>query len=760
MADTNEQDVDETVEIQEKMERRMTLASQQAQSTIKEGDLHKQGGFMKSWKKRWVVLVENSLAYYDKVGGKIKGGVLLETVKMVRIATELESKKPHCMAIETTTGRTYLFHSTSDLETKEWMTAIQSTVDNLKNDKADDGASTTVSSIGTLYGMAGSPNTVGLMAFFESAGLSYEFENVNLKAGETRTPEFIAMNPNHAIPTFKGADGFIVFEETAIYRYICNKYPAAAVFYPDNIAHKTRVDMALSFRVSDFYKAISTVAYPYLKFGQENAEVQGSMLKALLSKNEGLDDGVLSILEHYYLKDRKYIAGDDLSIADFVLRGVLLLTEGTKGKEFEIVLSDRIQQYLTDVDSASKFPEVSTAFRHYVRFCNGKEETPLPPKEETDTKSAESETNQPDVLEKIKAIKESHPGNLAIKHFDETYYNSLSDEEKPGLLQCINSGVVNEDSGMGCYAMQPADYDRFKPFFSKVLAEYHKVAEDAKHTNNWSLEGVEGLPEGGKLDLAALGLPELSMRVRVGRNLKEFPLPGAMTKDDRIAMESKMCEAFEKLKAMPEYGGGYNSLTPDHANFIDQAAYQKLVDDHIMFKDMAADSYLAAAGIAADWPYGRGCYVSEDRGFVIWVGEEDHLRIMCMKKGSLLNEVFDRLKAALDVVNSIEGLEFAMSEDYGVVTSCPTNLGTGMRASVHIPIPNLTKDGTDKTAKEICKPLGLSVRGTGGEHTPIGADGTCDISPSARFCISEAEIITALYNGLKLLKEKEEEAGK
>lgn len=58
-----------------------------------------------------------------------------------------------------------------------------------------------------------------------------------------------------------------------------------------------------------------------------------------------------------------------------------------------------------------------------------------------------------------------------------------------------------------------------------------------------------------------------------------------------------------------------------------------------MFKDMAADPYLASAGIASDWPHGRGCYVSEDRGFIIWVGEEDHLRIMCMKKGTLLNEV-------------------------------------------------------------------------------------------------------------------------
>jgi len=69
----------------------------------------------------------------------------------------------------------------------------------------------------------------------------------------------------------------------------------------------------------------------------------------------------------------------------------------------------------------------------------------------------------------------------------------------------------------------------------------------------------------------------------------------------------------------------------------------------------------------------------------------------------------------------------------------------------------LTADGTDTKAKQAAKPLGLSVRGTGGEHTPI-VNNTVDISPSARFCISEAEIVTALYKGIKLLKELEDAA--
>jgi protein-arginine kinase len=113
------------------------------------------------------------------------------------------------------------------------------------------------------------------------------------------------------------------------------------------------------------------------------------------------------------------------------------------------------------------------------------------------------------------------------------------------------------------------------------------------------------------------------------------------------------------------------------------------------------------------------------------------------------------------------------------VTSCPTNLGTGCRASVLVKLPNLTADGTDAKAKAICKPLGLSVRGMGGEHTPIGgsdavsilefvrwltwlaqtgADGTVDISPSARLQITEAQIIVALYKGMSQLLEAEKKA--
>ena len=374
--------------------------------------------------------------------------------------------------------------------------------------------------------------------------------------------------------------------------------------------------------------------------------------------------------------------------------------------------------------------------------------------------SSEEGHNQDSKLARIAEIKVSHPTNLAMKYFDIEYFGSLSAADKEDLLLCVNSGLENADSGVGCYARNPGDYEKFRPFFSKVLAEYHNVGEDAKHVTNWSIDSAD-LPEGvegGKLDIAALGLPALSTRVRVGRNLSSYPLPGAMTKEQRISMEKDMCVAFDKLIAMPAYGGRYCSLTEGHPNFVDATAYQDLVERHIMFKDMGNDPYLVSAGLASSWPHGRGCYISADEGFIIWVGEEDHLRLMCMAKSSVLNDVFDRLEQALEVVNAMEGLDFAASADYGNVTSCPTNLGTAMRASVLLPIPSLCRDGTDKNAKAVCKPLGLSVRGMGGEHTAIGVDGTCDISPSARFCITEGNIVASLYKGIQLLKAAEEAA--
>ena len=110
---------------------------------------------------------------------------------------------------------------------------------------------------------------------------------------------------------------------------------------------------------------------------------------------------------------------------------------------------------------------------------------------------------------------------------------------------------------------------------------------------------------------------------------------------------------------------------------MNEAEYKALVKAHIAFKDMSADSYLLSAGIAQDWPYGRGVYISADKGFIIWVGEEDHLRIMCMEKGTVLNKVFDRLKGAIDVVNGAPALTR--------LGACPHARVASWQAAHHLP---------------------------------------------------------------------------
>merc|ERR1719486_1473093 len=136
-----------------------------------------------------------------------------------------------------------------------------------------------------------------------------------------------------------------------------------------------------------------------------------------------------------------------------------------------------------------------------------------------------------------------------------------------------------------------------------------------------------------------------------------------------------MLQAFTALVNNPDYGGTVYSLSPDfgtdssgnkiaNPNLISEEKYNELVKKHVMFKDMDADPYLKSAGISSDWPYGRGCWQSAVKQCIIWFGEEDQYRIMCMKKGTKLNEVFDRLKTLLDTVESIDGIEFARSDEY------------------------------------------------------------------------------------------------
>ena len=370
---------------------------------------------------------------------------------------------------------------------------------------------------------------------------------------------------------------------------------------------------------------------------------------------------------------------------------------------------------------------------------------------------------------KVKQQAARNPENIALHTFDPEYLYSLTEGDKADFIKCLNSGIETPDStkGCGCYARQPDDYDRFRPFFTKVLAKCHHVSEYAVHEQGWGLEGIKGVPADGLLDLAAFGLrANTPLNISASRNIKAFPLTAAMTKKERVDLENLMTKVFERLMESPdgEFAGRYYSLTPGHPDCVDEAQYKALLLAGLAFEDMSSEPSLAAAGIAAHWPHGRGVYITEDKDCVIWVGEEDHLCIKCMERGTVINDVFDRLKSVLDAVSSLvmsqqitddddaargDGdavLEFAYTPDHGVVTSCPTKLGTAMQASVQLKLPNLTADGTGAYAQSIAKPLGLVVRSLDEDELEWGP--SVRIVPAATFCVKEAEIVANLYAGI------------
>lgn len=376
--------------------------------------------------------------------------------------------------------------------------------------------------------------------------------------------------------------------------------------------------------------------------------------------------------------------------------------------------------------------------------------------------TAEQKTNNllPDlstpesVVTAVKKGKRLNPANRMLRFFNVSWYMSLTKERQNRVLQITKSGFVNEgrDVEVGPYAMQTTDYSEFPELFDPIVQDYHSISPDFRFKSNWDIDSE-------RLDLKDINpkLDNISMRVRVARNVEGFPMTGSMTREDRIRFEKYMIETvFKKLMADPKYGGRYVSLTPGSKYRISNDEYQELVDAHQMFKDMSDDPYLTAGGISAGWPYGRGMYLSADGQKIVWVGEEDQLRIMNMQIGSDLSTIFNGLKEELDLFEKF-GVPFAKSDKYGYVTSCPSNLGTGMRASLHLRLPNLTERGqnVDKL-KGILKEAGInvSVRGAGGEHTAAGADGLVDISPRGRM-IPERNVITELYQAAAKLLDLE-----
>lgn len=187
-----------------------------------------------------------------------------------------------------------------------------------------------------------------------------------------------------------------------------------------------------------------------------------------------------------------------------------------------------------------------------------------------------------------------------------------------------------------------------------------------------------------------------STRVRLARNLKRLPFPA------RASIEEKE-QVIEQARAAIMNS---NSVISREFNFFQLGELSReeavsLAERHIVSPEFIADRQ------------GKAVLVSGDESVSIMINEEDHIRIQVLREGQALNEALetaDRIDTLLS-----ENLDFAFDKDFGYLTQCPTNLGTGMRASLTLHLPALTEaGGMGRTAENLSK-LGLALRGAFGE---------------------------------------------
>lgn len=349
---------------------------------------------------------------------------------------------------------------------------------------------------------------------------------------------------------------------------------------------------------------------------------------------------------------------------------------------------------------------------------------------------------QPEVAAKIeqayKTISNSNSKSLVKKHLTKETYEKLKDITTPmgsTLLDCIQSGAANLDSGVGLYAPDADAYTVFHELFNPLIAEYHSFKNSKHPPSCW------GDPAAfSNIDPSNKYI--ISTRVRTGRSIKDYPFAAKMTEDDYKELEQKISMAVNSFQG--ELQGTYYPL-----KLLVPTEQQKLVDDHYLFKE--GDRFLTAAKICRFWPTGRGIFYNPSKTFIVWINEEDHMRIISMQKGGDIMAVYKRLKEGAEYLETC--MEFAHNDKYGYLTSCPTNIGTAIRASVHISLPHLAANRTK--LEEIAGRYNLQVRGTEGEHTE-SVDNVYDISNKRRLGLTEFMAIKEMSDGIRELIKHEE----
>jgi len=230
----------------------------------------------------------------------------------------------------------------------------------------------------------------------------------------------------------------------------------------------------------------------------------------------------------------------------------------------------------------------------------------------------------------------------------------------------------------------------------------------------------------------------ISSRIRLARNLKSyhFPLLATNVQSKEVLDQIEQAAINEELE------------TISHFSFVQLAALNELeklvlVEKHLISPALANESRNGAV------------LLNENESISIMINEEDHLRIQCMSSGFQIKEAWDMANQIDDIFEN--ELEYAFDEKRGYLTSCPTNVGTGIRASVMLHLPALVLTQQINRLLSAITQVGLAVRGLYGEGSEAVGN-MFQISNQITLGQSEEEIIGNLYSVVKQIIEHERNA--
>jgi protein arginine kinase len=228
----------------------------------------------------------------------------------------------------------------------------------------------------------------------------------------------------------------------------------------------------------------------------------------------------------------------------------------------------------------------------------------------------------------------------------------------------------------------------------------------------------------------------MSSRVRLARNVRNFPFPGWAKKQDRVKSLESILPAVTGVKQMAD--GFAESM--DNLTALDK---QILVERHLVSREHAARSS------------GSGVVLNRDETFCVMINEEDHLRMQALMPGLQIKQAWQ----ALDALDSAleKKLEFAFNSELGYLTACPTNLGTGIRVSAMLHLPGLVLAEQINQIIQSVNKLNLAVRGLYGEGTEALGN-VFQVSNQMTLGETETAIVQRLEKVLSQIIEHEENA--